>query len=178
MDDDLEAQRLKRNARRRLPGLVKTTRELQEQAARMRASKDPLLEETERTLELSRRLESMTREIASGERERLSARMNAGIAAALASGRSEDWEEAMDRVSVWALDTARPAAFAGAVLDALGDAPIPAAAFARVVDPLNFEKTALTPTYDWAWTRQGDEPKAKKAWAKAERLASGAADKG
>lgn len=174
MEDDLESQRLRRDARQKLPGLERATRELQERAARMRAEGDPLLEETERALELSRRLEGITRDIASGERERLSARMTEGVAAALGSGAPEDWEEAMDRISVWALDASRPAAFAGAVLDALGEARIPAAAYARVVGPINFERSASTPGYEWVWHEDdADERSAKAAWARAERRASG-----
>lgn len=168
MQDDAELERQRRKARAALPELSKATRALQEKAARMRLENHPLLEETERAWELSRRLESLTRDIATGERERLSDRMTQAIGRALKSDRERDWEEAMDQVAAWALDASRPAAFAGGALDALGEARarIPPAACARVAGPINFERSAGTPGYEWDWHEDGgeDERSARAAW--------------
>lgn len=93
-------------------------------------------------------------DIASGASERRKRPLVEAMAAAW-SGGDEQWVAAMECLAQCALDEARPAWYAGAMLSHLGVDPglLPARAAWALAGPIAAERSLGAPGYHWDWPR-------------------------
>lgn len=140
--------------------------------SRLREEGDPLADELEKTLRISEGLANEVRDMASGATLRRARPMQEAVDRALASGKEEDWREAMGLLAQRALSAQSPLYFAGALLDSLDSrgSVIPPRAFESLVEPLRSERSLGAPGYEWSWGAEADQLRARRCWERAEAL--------